>query len=82
MSKLYQNQISKNHSPSREYIINRDIFAVRVVSLPMKRLVTMSSNVDAHNFPLLLKQLSVKMLITYSTELRAHYLYGGVPTLN
>lgn len=42
----------------------------------------MSSIVDAHNFPLLLKQLSVKMLVTYLTESQAHYLYGGVPTLN
>ena len=72
---MYLNhQISKNQSPSGEYSINRDIFAVRVASLPMNEIGYKSSNIDAHNFPLLLKQLSVKMLIIYSTESQAHYL--------
>lgn len=38
MSKLYLNQISKNHSPSGEYSIDRDILAVRVASLPMNEI--------------------------------------------
>ena len=59
----------------------------------LKRIVTVQ---NGFSYPLLLKHISVKMLVTtkrnhntiedngylYLTESQAHYLYGGVPTLN
>lgn len=73
-------QISKNHSPSGEYSINRDIVTVKRSSQLLKRIVTIvvrNGLVDDTT-----RNILVKMLITYLTESQAHYLYGGVPTLN
>lgn len=60
-------------------ILTEIIVAVRRSNRLLKRIVTVQ---NGFTNPLLLKQLSVKMLITYLTESQAHYLYGGVPTLN
>lgn len=60
-------------------ILTEIIVAVRRSNRLLKRIVTIQ---NVFTNPLLLKQLSVKMLITYLTESQAYYLYGGVPTLN
>ena len=75
-------------------ILTEIIVAVRRSNRLLKRIVTIQ---NVFTNPLLLKHISVKMLITqfernhntiedngytYWTESQAHYLYGGVPTLN